>query len=276
MLGELPQPAPDFALKDYAGRNVRLSELRGEVVLVNFWATWCKTCVVEMPSMEKLAQRMKTRGKPFRLLAVSVDDGWPEVRQFFPNGTDLQVLLDTTREIPKKYGTDKFPESFLVDKDGNIRYYVISDRDWSRPEVGACIESLLNSRATFKNERRFSPRTAIDFPREGRMGRPTGKHPVVRSTTGRHRAITGTQRAVSLKRTVLVIDDSPEIARLVGKILGKSYQILVAGDGEEGLARVATELPDLVLLDLNLPKLSGWQVCRPPQGRPQARGAFRS
>ncbi len=140
-LGELPQPAPDFALSDYAGREVRLSSLRGEVVLVNFWATWCKTCVVEMPSMEQLVGKM--RGKPFRLLAVSVDDDWPTVRKFFPQGTALQVLLDTTRETPKKYGTDKFPESFLVDKEGNVRYYVISDRDWSRPEVGACIASLM-------------------------------------------------------------------------------------------------------------------------------------
>ena len=142
VLGELPQPAPDFTLKDFAGREVRLSSLRGEVVLVNFWATWCKTCVVEMPSMEKLAAHM--RGKPFRLLAVSVDDDWNAVRTFFPRGTQLQVVLDTSREVPKKYGTEKFPESFLVDKDGNIRYYVISDRDWSRPDVGACIDSLLD------------------------------------------------------------------------------------------------------------------------------------
>jgi len=112
------------------------------VVLVNFWATWCKTCVVEMPSMERLVHNMA--GKPFRLLAVSVDDDWPTVRSFFSGGTKLQVLLDTTREIPKKYGTEKFPESFLVDKDGNVRYYVISDRDWSKPEVTACIDSLMD------------------------------------------------------------------------------------------------------------------------------------
>src|SRR4051812_28390171 len=140
-LGAIPVAAPDFALKDYAGHEVRLSSLRGQVVLVNFWATWCGTCVVEMPSMEKLVE--KERGKPFRLLAVSVDDGWPEVRGFFSHGTQLQVLLDPSREIPKKWGTEKFPESFLIDRDGNVRYYVISDRDWSRPEVGACIDSLL-------------------------------------------------------------------------------------------------------------------------------------
>jgi peroxiredoxin len=142
VLGELPQPAPDFTLQDYAGREVQLSSLRGQVVLVNFWATWCKTCVVEMPSMEKLVNNMK--GKPFRLLAVSVDDGWPEVRRFFAGGTQLQVLLDPSRSIPKRYGTEKFPESFVVDRDGNVRYYVISDRDWSKPEVAACIESLVD------------------------------------------------------------------------------------------------------------------------------------
>ncbi len=71
---------------------------------------------------------------------------------------------------------------------------------------------------------------------------------------------------------MLVIDDSPEIARLVAKILGKSYTILVAGDGEEGLARVAIELPDLVLLDLNLPKLDGWQVCRLIKSDPKLKG----
>jgi peroxiredoxin len=140
-LGVLPAPAPDFTLKDYAGREVKLSSLRGQVVLVNFWATWCQTCVVEMPSMENLALKMKN--KPFRLMAVSVDDGWPEVRRFFPRGTQLQVLLDPSREVPKKYGTEKFPESFLVDRDGNVRYYVISARDWARPEVTACIDSLL-------------------------------------------------------------------------------------------------------------------------------------
>ena len=141
-LGAIPATAPDFALKDYAGREVRLSSLRGNVVLVNFWATWCGTCVVEMPSMERLVE--KERGKPFRLLAVSVDDDWPAVRKFFAKGTPLEVLLDTTRETPKRYGTDKFPESFLIDKDGTIRYYIVSNRDWSAPAVSACIDALLD------------------------------------------------------------------------------------------------------------------------------------
>jgi thiol-disulfide isomerase/thioredoxin len=141
-LGQLPQPAPDFALKDYAGRETKLSSLKGSVVLVNFWATWCGTCVVEMPSMEKLVEH--ERGKAFRLLAVSVDDGWPEIRKFFAKGSPLEVLLDASRTVPKRWGTEKFPESFLVDKDGNIRYYVVSNRDWSTPAVSACIDAMLD------------------------------------------------------------------------------------------------------------------------------------
>jgi peroxiredoxin len=141
-LGELPQPAPDFRLKDYAGREVHLADLKGSVVLVNFWATWCKTCVVEMASMERLVNRM--RGKPFRLLAVSVDDDWPQVRKFFARGTPLEVLLDTDRKTPKAYGTDKFPESFLVDKDGVVRYYVVSNRDWGTGDVAECVQSLMD------------------------------------------------------------------------------------------------------------------------------------
>lgn len=142
VLGELPAPAPDFALKDYAGRVVTLSSLRGSVVVVNFWATWCKPCVVEIPSMERLVEQMKD--KPFRLLAVSVDDDWPTVRRFFAGGTPLTILLDPSKQTPGRYGTQKFPESFIIDRDGNVRYYVISDRDWSQPNVRACMESLLD------------------------------------------------------------------------------------------------------------------------------------
>lgn len=142
-LGAIPTKAPDFRLKDYAGRELSLSSLRGNVVLVNFWATWCSTCVVEMPSMERLVERMS--GRPFRLLAVSVDEDWSPIRKFFAKGSPLEVLLDKDRTVPKLYGTDKFPESFLIDKDGTIRYYIVSNRDWSTADVESCIEGLLEN-----------------------------------------------------------------------------------------------------------------------------------
>jgi peroxiredoxin len=141
-LGSMPAAAPDFTLKDYAGRDVKLSSLRGNVVLVNFWATWCNTCVVEMASMERLVR--KESGKPFHLLAVSVDDAWEPIRKFFANGTPLDVVLDSSRDIPKRWGTEKFPESFLIDKDGTIRYYIVSNRDWDAPAVASCIEAMMN------------------------------------------------------------------------------------------------------------------------------------
>ena len=142
-LGALPLDAPDFSLPDWKGSKVSLSSLRGNVVLVNFWATWCPTCVVEMPSLERLQTLEK--GKPFSLLAVSVDEKWDEVRRFFKDGTKMTVLLDAERKMPTRYGTEKFPETFLIDKEGNVRFYVISDRDWASPGMRACIDSLIDA-----------------------------------------------------------------------------------------------------------------------------------
>lgn len=138
--GHAPAVAPDFELPDYAGRPVKLSALRGQVVLLNFWATWCPTCVVEMPSMETLVKKMAD--KPFRLLAVSVDEDWPTVRKFFASGTALQVVLDKEKRVPTMYGTEKFPETYIIDKAGNIRFYVVSDRKWDSPEIVSCLQTL--------------------------------------------------------------------------------------------------------------------------------------
>ena len=92
--------------------------------------------------MERLVQRMT--GKHFRLLAVSVDEDWAPIRKFFAQGSALEILLDKERAVPKLYGTDKFPESFLIDREGNIRYYIVSNRDWSTDDVEACIQGLVD------------------------------------------------------------------------------------------------------------------------------------
>ncbi len=135
-----PVDAPDFKLKDWAGRELSLSSLRGRVVVLNLWATWCPTCVVEMPSLDQLA--VAEKGKPVTVLAVSVDDSWDAVRSFFARGSSLTVLLDKERSVPPRYGTEKYPETFIIDPDGKIRYYVISDRDWNAPDVRACLDQL--------------------------------------------------------------------------------------------------------------------------------------
>jgi peroxiredoxin len=131
---------PDFQLPDAKGQMTSLKQQIGHPVFLNFWATWCPPCVEEMPSIEDLARRLKGTG--MRLIAVSVDDDWDKVRRFFAKGSDVAVLLDTSHDIPKKFGTEKYPETFLIDAAGRIRYYFINTRDWSRPEAVACLESL--------------------------------------------------------------------------------------------------------------------------------------
>ena len=112
-------------------------------MLVNFWATWCPTCAVEEPALEQLAERMA--GQPFTLLAVSVDENWDLVRQHFPQGSKMTVLLDKERRVPQAYGTEKFPESFLIDRDGKVRYFIVSERQlWHSQEVQSCIQALID------------------------------------------------------------------------------------------------------------------------------------
>jgi peroxiredoxin len=144
LMPESPSPklqglAPDFELADAAGKRWSLHALRGRPVLVSFWATWCPPCVQEMPSLEALARRLDDRAT---VLAVSVDENWDAIRKFFPHGTPLTVLLDPSREVPASFGTSQFPESFLVDPSGHVRYAFINQRNWSLPEAAACIEDL--------------------------------------------------------------------------------------------------------------------------------------
>jgi peroxiredoxin len=132
--------APDFELSDAEGRKISLRSQRGHPVFLNFWATWCPPCTEEMPSMETLAAGLE--GSDIRTLAVSVDETWTPVRSFFARGTRLGVLLDPSAQVPKRYTTEKYPETFLIDSQGHVRHYFINKRDWSKPEAIACLESL--------------------------------------------------------------------------------------------------------------------------------------
>lgn len=135
--------APDFTVRDLAGKEVKLSELRGKVVLVNFWATWCPPCREEIPSMVKLNQTMA--GKPFQMLAISIDEGGKgAIEQFFANsGQSLPAYLDGEQKVAGLYGTTGVPETFVVDKKGVILKKVIGGMDWSAPEVIGYLNGLL-------------------------------------------------------------------------------------------------------------------------------------
>jgi peroxiredoxin len=136
-------PAPQFALQSLDGRLVSLAEARGKVVLVHFWATWCPPCVEELPVLQRFYRSLE--GGDVVLMAVSVDDSGPDaVRAFMmKHGLTIPVLLDPDKSVAESYGTFKFPETYLVDREGIIRNKLIGAIDWTRPEAGKMVEDLL-------------------------------------------------------------------------------------------------------------------------------------
>ncbi len=136
-------PAPEFTLKNLAGQDVKLADLRGKVVLVNFWATWCPPCREEIPSMERLNKAMA--GKPFQMLAISIDEGGKGAVEglFSKAGVTLPALLDPGQKTGKRYGITGVPETFIVDKKGVILKKVVGPIDWSDPMVGDFLENAM-------------------------------------------------------------------------------------------------------------------------------------
>ncbi|MCI0352605.1 MAG: TlpA family protein disulfide reductase [Acidobacteriales bacterium] len=136
--------APDFTFKDQSGKEHSLSQLRGKVVLVNFWATWCPPCLDEMPSMQLLQRRMDN--KPFVMLALSVDSSWEPVNQFMKqNELTLPVYADFDKRISTLYGTHVFPETYILDKKGKVAYKVVGPKDWTSSEVLKFLDVLLKA-----------------------------------------------------------------------------------------------------------------------------------
>ena len=153
-------PAPPFELAALDGSKLSLAGLKGQVVFVNFWATWCPPCREEMPSMIQLGRELQQRfpGK-FKMVAVSVDDGWDPVKEYFaapPFGgppRDISVVLDEGKTAPQAYYCSargfcpdiKFPETYIVNQAGQLVGYVVGPRDWSHPAVRAYLERIIGS-----------------------------------------------------------------------------------------------------------------------------------
>jgi peroxiredoxin len=115
------QRAEDFELRDLAGRVVKLSSLRGKVVLVDFWASWCGPCKKELPMLADMAKRLRARG--VEVLAVNVDKRRENAEAFLrASGAQLTVLLDPDEIVVKKYEPPKMPSSFVIDKKGLVRH----------------------------------------------------------------------------------------------------------------------------------------------------------
>lgn len=137
--GEL---APDFQLEDTKGNLVSLAALRGKVVMVNFWATWCPPCKEEMPSMDRLNEAMA--GEDFVMLAINTEKNGRSVVPAFLRKTphDFTVLYDDQGTVQTRYGVYKFPESFIIRKDGIVDRKVIGQIDWATPKTIAYFKGL--------------------------------------------------------------------------------------------------------------------------------------
>jgi len=135
--------APEFQLPSLDGRTVNLSSYRGKVVMVHFWATWCPPCVEEIPTLERLYRAYFGRG--LEILAVSVDEGGAgAVGQFMQkNRFALPVLLNSDQSVSRAYGTFKFPETYLVDREGVVRRKIIGAADWMSPAAQEIIQALI-------------------------------------------------------------------------------------------------------------------------------------
>jgi len=137
--------APDFSLSDLNDKPYRLSDFRGKVVFLNFWATWCKPCREEMPSMEVLYKNFEKDG--LVVLAVSIDRV-TTTRDIppFVKGMNLTfpVLIDSWGQTDKPYKRMGVPETFIIDQQGVIREIVIGPRDWTRLDSLPVITKLLN------------------------------------------------------------------------------------------------------------------------------------
>jgi thiol-disulfide isomerase/thioredoxin len=136
------KPTPPLALDDLAGQPVDLARLRGRVVLVNFWATWCEPCIAEMPSIARLEGKL--RGRPFEVLAVNYGESPAKIRAFLKKaGLGLHVLLDPDEKAADAWGAKGLPMSFLVDANGKVRYWVFGERDWTGPDSEKAVGKLL-------------------------------------------------------------------------------------------------------------------------------------
>lgn len=139
-------PAPNFQLYDINGDPVTLSEYRGSIVFINFWATWCGPCLAEMPTMEALYKAFER--KDFEILAISTDAQGVAVTRPFRNEMKLTfpILHDSDYRVGLAYGARTLPMSFLVDRKGVIIHRIFGARDWESPEAKEIIRAALKAR----------------------------------------------------------------------------------------------------------------------------------
>ena len=136
--------AIDFPLQ-VDGRVMHLADMKGKVVVLNFWASWCPPCVEETPSLIQLQQAIASKGGV--VLGVSVDDDVQAYNKFLQdNRVNFPTFVDASKKIAPEYGTSMYPETYLIDREGRLARKIVGPQDWQSPEVMASIETLLDQK----------------------------------------------------------------------------------------------------------------------------------
>jgi cytochrome c biogenesis protein CcmG/thiol:disulfide interchange protein DsbE len=138
------QTASDFSLT-IGGKSAQLSDLRGKVVLLNFWASWCQPCVDEAASLDALQKKIAPLGGT--VLGVSVDDDQAAYEAFLKTyNVDFPTYRDPSKQIPLTYGTSMYPETYVIDRDGRIDSKIVGPQDWTSPAMMAYLDSVLREK----------------------------------------------------------------------------------------------------------------------------------
>ena len=139
-----PIEAPDFTLEDLNGVEISLSSFKGKYVFLNFWATWCGPCRVEMPTMEALYQTYG--GDYFEMVAVDIQESQRAVKKYIDaGGFTFKVLLDSSGKVGGTYGARSIPTTYLIDPEGFAVAYLIGSREWKGEEVDDVFAQLIGS-----------------------------------------------------------------------------------------------------------------------------------
>ncbi len=140
-------PAPDFTLRDLDGHAHRLSDYRGKVVILNFWATWCPPCRKEMPSMERAWQRIQARHEPIVVLAVDVGEDADTVFTFTADyPVTFPLLLDRSAKVVDRWQVRGLPTTFVIDPRGRVAFRAIGGRAWDDPALMGPVRALTDLR----------------------------------------------------------------------------------------------------------------------------------
>ncbi len=135
--------APELELKDPEGKTYSLSSLKGHVVLINFWASWCQPCRDEMPSLQSLYNIFRDNGQ-FRMLTVLYRDDYQKAATYMKeNNFQFPVLIDSSGKTARSYGITGVPETYIIDKRGVLREKVIGPADWGSPRAISLISNLI-------------------------------------------------------------------------------------------------------------------------------------